>query len=394
MPDRFSVLLVDDDPRIRSYIGHGLELEGVEAISTESFAQAQAVIDEPFEAAILNPWLPDGRVESLLNELLHRLPRSRIIVQSSGEPIAGLPAVKKGDLRAIADLLELHQPDELPPAAKQARRALGRVHRQWLELCEWDPLLPPGTRPPIAESVISAVNSALERPQPLGWGLDPALEPVADAFGLNVGEVPNALAELVCLREAFTQVVIGSLEEDQIEALRRLQMIIDRTMLVVTETSIRRLAKEALTDPLTGLGNRRAFDQDLAREVARFSRGSSGQLTVAVLDVNGLKRTNDTLGHPAGDQLLRQLANAITSLTRATDRGYRLGGDEFALLLEDTHRLDAESIEKRLETYGAPSTTVGTSSLPQDHPDRLVELADERLYERRRRAERPGSRSR
>lgn len=379
----FCVLLAESEPSVRSAVRLGLEMEGIEVIAVESVAQARALLDEPFEAVVLDFRLGVGSGVSLVEELLERLPRSRTIVHGADElAITGLPAVDRGDIDAILDVLDLRRLEELPPAARTAGRALGRVHRQWIDLCNWDPLLPPGTRPPIAETVIQAVNTALEAPQPLGWGLDPALEPVAGAFSLNVGDVHTALAELVCLREAFVRVVIAQLDDDQLEAIRRLQMIIDRTMLVVAETGVRRLADEALTDPLTGLGNRRAFDQDLARELARISR-SEHPVTIAVMDVEGLKKVNDTLGHPAGDQLLRRLANAIEQTVRASDRAYRIGGDEFALILADTPRIEAHLIAKRLEAQGAPKVTIGIASVPGDDPERLVELADARLYAQR-----------
>jgi diguanylate cyclase (GGDEF)-like protein len=383
MAEPFCVLLVEDDPGIRSLVRAGLEVEGLDVISTESVAQARAVLDEPFEAVLLDRNLPDGLGDDLVGELLDRLPPSRIIVHTSAQPIEGLPSVRKGDLEGIAELLSLRRPEEIYPPAQKAQRALGRVHRRWIELCNWDPQLPPGVRPPIAETMISALTEALERPQPLGWGLDPALESVAGAFGLNVGDVPTAVAELVCLREAFRQVVINELDHDQVEALCRLQMIIDRTMQIAAESGVRRLAEEALTDPMTGLGNRRAFDQDLSRELARLSR-SGERLTLALLDVDGLKAVNDSEGHPAGDRLLRHLARAIVSSIRAYDRGYRIGGDEFAILLIDAWDFDGDSLLERLKRHGAPDVTLGSASAPTDDPDHMVELADERLYSQRK----------
>jgi diguanylate cyclase (GGDEF)-like protein len=369
---------------MRSLIRHGLALEAVGVISADSVDQARVVLDEPFEAVLLASELVGDAKSRLLDELLERLPESRIIVHGLQPSLPALPSVDRGDLRAVLELLEFEHHPSPASVAIAARRALGRVHRQWIELCNWDPALPPNSRPPIAETVIRAVSNALERPQPLGWGLDPALEPVAAAFSLNVGDVNTALAELVCLREAFARVVVSQLHGDQqVDALRRLQMIIDRTMLVVTNTGVRQLADLALTDPLTGLGNRRAFEQDLHRELARSSR-SNARLTVALLDLDGLKKINDTLGHPAGDQHLRQLGNAIQSATRASDRGYRIGGDEFALLLVDTEGMHTDDLEKRLHAAGAPSFTVGIASSPPDDAERLVELADERLYAQRR----------
>lgn len=105
-------------------------------------------------------------------------------------------------------------------------------------------------------------------------------------------------------------------------------------------TSLRRT--EAFTDALTGLGNRRAFDRDPA--AALVDRRAHG-LLLAMVDVDGLKTVNDTLGHPVGDRVLQVIAAALRSHVRTEDRVYRLGGDEFAAL--STSR-DPEALETRL----------------------------------------------
>lgn len=377
------VLLVEDDHGIRGLIRAGLEVNGVEVIEAETLAQARVLLDEPFEAVVLDRRLPDGAGDSLVPELLDRLPPSRIIVHSSTGPLPDLASVDKGDFDAIAESLGLFFESDGPTSAVAAQRSIGRVHREWLDLCRWDPALAPDARPPIADSVIRAIAAALENPQPLGWGLDPAVEPVAEAFGLNVGDVPMALAELVCLREAFVRVVVTALEEDQLETARSVQMVIDRMMLVVAESGIRRLVEQALADSLTGLGNRRAFEQDLERERARATRHNR-TVTIAILDVDGLKQVNDSEGHAAGDELLRRLARAIRVSARSEDGGYRIGGDEFALILPDAVVLEPDELVRRLRDAGAPSVSIGMASAPPDDSDDLAAVADERLYARRR----------
>jgi diguanylate cyclase (GGDEF)-like protein len=380
------VLLVEDDRSLRLLVRQGLELEGARVIEAETLAQARALLDEPFEGVVLDRRLPDGRGEELLPELLAVLPASRIIVHSTDGGLEGFPEAPKGDIDAIAAQLRLDVAEGRPTAAGRAQATLGRLHREWVDLCRWDPALAPDARPPVAETMIGAVTAALERPQPIGWGLDPSLEPVADAFGLNVGDVPTALAELVCLREAFTRIVVAALpQEDQLEAAHRLQMVIDRTMLVIVETGVRRLREQALSDSLTGLGNRRALEQDLKRELHRASRHGH-PLTVAVIDVDGLKVVNDTHGHHAGDALLRRVAAAIRMTVRDEDIGYRLGGDEFALLLVEAVYLDADGLTERLLAAGSPPISVGVASGIVEDPWELVELADQQLYERRRAA--------
>lgn len=102
------------------------------------------------------------------------------------------------------------------------------------------------------------------------------------------------------------------------------------------DTAARHLADlEALTltDPLTGLGNRRALERELARTMLR-SRRLDHPLTLLYMDVDDLKTVNDRFGHAAGDGVLRAIANAIRVCSReATDSGYRVGGDEFVLIV-------------------------------------------------------------
>jgi diguanylate cyclase (GGDEF)-like protein len=91
----------------------------------------------------------------------------------------------------------------------------------------------------------------------------------------------------------------------------------------------------ARADPLTSMGNRRAFDEALGAEVARARRANS-TVSVALIDIDGFKILNDTFGHLEGDRLLRLTGAAVERALRAGDRGFRWGGDEFALLLPDT----------------------------------------------------------
>ena len=260
---------------------------------------------------------------------------------------------------------------------------LERVYWEWLLLCRWDPGLAPGVRPPFASEMVEATAAALEREQPLGWGLDTALESIVDDFAAAAGEVHIALGELVCLREAFTRVIIEELPiHERTEAARRLQMIAERTMLSVAQAGARRLEQLALTDGLTGLGNRAAFDQDFERECARIARHSS-PLAVAVIDLDGLKLVNDRDGHGAGDEVLRRLARAIRGCARLEDRGYRIGGDEFVLLMTDSTGIEADELAARLRAAGAPPLSIGVATHPPEAPDALIALADARLYERR-----------
>ena len=93
-----------------------------------------------------------------------------------------------------------------------------------------------------------------------------------------------------------------------------------------------RIVEASLTDPLTGLGNRRKMDQALAAELARAGRDGS-RLSVVMADVDHFKRVNDEYGHPAGDQVLVRVGRLFRDRTRITDTAARFGGEEFVLLL-------------------------------------------------------------
>ncbi len=95
---------------------------------------------------------------------------------------------------------------------------------------------------------------------------------------------------------------------------------------------VKLLEHAALTDSLTGLRNHRAFEEDLAAALGEAGRTNS-PLCLVSLDVDGLKRVNDSLGHQVGDRRLRQVAAALLAATTPSDGAYRIGGDEFALLL-------------------------------------------------------------
>lgn len=118
-----------------------------------------------------------------------------------------------------------------------------------------------------------------------------------------------------------------------------------------------RLETMALLDPLTELYNRRGLQQSLRRELQILSR-EGGKLMVLFLDIDDFKKINDSLGHPVGDVLLKEIAKKIRDSVRATDHVARIGGDEFILLLPKTPFKEGLSLAERLRTAISNTTLV------------------------------------
>ncbi|MEW6421434.1 MAG: GGDEF domain-containing protein [Deinococcota bacterium] len=153
------------------------------------------------------------------------------------------------------------------------------------------------------------------------------------------------------------------------------------------DRAVRELRRSALMDPLTGLGNRRAFD--LALEGTWATRRET--LAVALLDLDGLKRINDTRGHAAGDELLRGFAAALHSRLGKDETAYRLGGDEYSVLcaperLDAVQALIAAAVaEVREAGFINVDASVGTAvGTEVDDMGALPRLADERMYTEKR----------
>ena len=100
-------------------------------------------------------------------------------------------------------------------------------------------------------------------------------------------------------------------------------------------------------DALTGLGNRRLLHERLGYEIARHRRHSR-RFTLLVLDLDGFKQVNDRFGHPAGDEILREVARSLQRAVRDQDTVVRMGGDEFCVLAPESTWHDADALAKRL----------------------------------------------
>ena len=242
------------------------------------------------------------------------------------------------------------------------------------------------------------------------FGFDPADAPVSALVEqLHPDERPATIA---ALRERFEQgdgrpIRLPARLTDRDSVARYVELTavdhrgdadIGGVVLSVRETTERskleaKLRQVAFHDPLTGLPNRSLFRDRLTQALGRATRGGR-RLAVLLCDLDDFKEVNDTLGHPAGDQLLQHLSERLTATLRATDTVARLGGDEFVVLCEDLSATrDALVTARRLlavtdEPFDLDGNTVrlGMSiGIAVDHGERtadeLVRDADIALYE-------------
>jgi diguanylate cyclase (GGDEF)-like protein len=173
------------------------------------------------------------------------------------------------------------------------------------------------------------------------------------------------------------------------EHVETLQLLTESISAQMAHASLFELKEmESRTDALTGLLNRRAYEERLAIEAARSARYGH-PLGLAIFDLDGFKAVNDRFGHPAGDAVLRDVAAAIDS-SRLTDDAFRIGGDEFALLMPETWLEGAKVAATRVVTaiedadlgratvsacFGVASLTSGDGVALHDAADRALLVA-------------------
>ncbi len=188
-------------------------------------------------------------------------------------------------------------------------------------------------------------------------------------------------------------------ESRLIESLRRRNRELQQTLDYLRRTQEEVDTQELLanTDQLTGLYNRRCFDKQLSRFVARAS-DTGHDLALILLDLDGFKPINDTHGHPTGDRVLKRVADIITNCVRSSDLPCRYGGDEFAVILPeaglDQAQQRAEEVRHGIQAMTAvvpgcqlPLTaSIGGALLhPDETPEELLERTDKVLYQAKQR---------
>lgn len=197
------------------------------------------------------------------------------------------------------------------------------------------------------------------------------LEVATIAFYLGTASILAAVGRYYRMR----------LERNEVAARLALEAEQARTLVLVGELD--RLSRE---DSLTGVANRRAWDEALARSAAEAER-TDRSLSVLLLDIDRFKDINDEHGHRRGDQVLQEVAGCLAGRIRSADLLARVGGDEFAVLCPNTGPEEARHLADHLVELvaampGALTVSVGWAvRWPGAEPDALMGLADRRLYE-------------
>jgi diguanylate cyclase (GGDEF)-like protein len=205
---------------------------------------------------------------------------------------------------------------------------------------------------------------------------------------------PNVIFTLLRRTCAF----LVDAERSLIGDLRKRNGELEETIkkLAVTQTRLTQEEETARRDALTGLVNRRCLDSELPIFIER-AKAVGNDLALVAMDLDHFKPVNDTLGHAAGDEVLRGVGDALRNNLRKTDLPCRVGGDEFILLLADVSYEDArkraEDVREAIGTMPHPgndqgircTATLGGALLrPDDTPESFMHRADETLYAAKR----------
>jgi len=182
-----------------------------------------------------------------------------------------------------------------------------------------------------------------------------------------------------------------SLKAAMVDVLARSTYL--RVPILMEYDDLKKLQINAATDPLTGLYNRRLFEEHFEKELNRALRYNQ-HLALIILDLHQFKEVNDRYGHPQGDLLLQTAASTLRKSLRTSDYAFRIGGDEFALLLVHSDSEQANTLARRIGANFGSAVQVMRASVglgmdygiavfpgDGDQKDALIRIADQRLYQ-------------
>jgi len=219
---------------------------------------------------------------------------------------------------------------------------------------------------------------------------------VASDVGDHAAKMKAISADLAGIDRQSTEVngVVFTALDQMLAANTELQERLAKAeqQLAAQAAEIKAHESEARTDSLTGLSNRRAFDDELKRRLSEWERKRI-PCTLVLLDIDFFKKFNDAHGHQIGDEVLRQVAKVLKASSRESDIPCRYGGEEFAVILPTTDAASARVVAERIRTAVEESTTacegkslkvtcsIGMSQFESsDDMGRLIRRADEALY--------------
>jgi diguanylate cyclase (GGDEF)-like protein len=254
--------------------------------------------------------------------------------------------------------------------------------------------------PDLISDIVGTVASTNGDPFEL---TDVQAERAASLAGLRSGRGEGSAAEVARDIAALQAVLVRALRDELAEqeperfadAVERLAEATGAIQAAAVEELVRSRSRElesqANTDPLTGLGNLRHLQRELA-QMLEMQKRYSHPFGLLLMDIDGLKRVNDSQGHQAGDRLLMQVAMALRRSIRSVDVAARIGGDEFCVLAPEQETDAAAQLAERLhnavsEEVSIPvdppvGLSIGVVSCPQHgtEPEALIDAADRAMY--------------
>ncbi len=214
-----------------------------------------------------------------------------------------------------------------------------------------------------------------------------------DAHSVNIDAIEAQLSRQNAGGVASAEAVLSAISQiEQANDALKSKLVRAEEQIQSQAALIRAHETEARTDSLTGLANRRAFDDEISRRFAEWQRRGT-PFSLLILDVDHFKQFNDTHGHQAGDEVLRKVAEAIANSAREMDLPCRYGGEEFAVVMPTTDAVEAcilaERVRRAIESMTVSfegkslsvTASVGLAGVAiDDNLKQLVKRADEALY--------------
>jgi diguanylate cyclase len=251
-----------------------------------------------------------------------------------------------------------------------------------------------GTR----EAAIDAVGCELERAIAATTDILQKAGSETARYGETLEDVDGAL-QSAGTAEQMPSVVANLVEQTRLMAdqNRSANENLQQSNNEIADLKIRMadIRSESLTDPLTGLANRRAFAERLTDGMTKANAHQT-PLCLLMLDIDHFKSFNDTYGHQLGDEVIRLVAGSMSHKTKEADTAARYGGEEFAVVLPETSLQDAEAVAERIriavagqkivrkasrQTLGSVTLSIGVAQLrPEESDEDLIARADAALY--------------